>query len=314
MDERLDLLLADAADQDREIWADALRSHRGVRVKEVSDGRAAVTSLSRGAFHALICAQDVGDLSASALTRMIRAGACGHPSMPVVVISAIPELHALSTSDCATYFLAASTAEVFAHQALKVIRSAPKPSLLLVEDDPAHADQTASMLSRFYRVEQARSGPAALDAWFARRHDVVLLDLMLPGMSGEEVQELIIQADPHQIIIVLTANSEAEKHPAMVLAGASAFLRKPVDMVAITRTIEAILRDRQCNDLARAASGSEQQLHSLAVRVHAAYYSLSRGQTGIAARHLQRALTSNVARGPSDDEWSTLLSEFDRSA
>src|SRR5579859_4351442 len=105
MDERLDLLLADAAEHDREMRAESLRAYPGVRVKEVSDGREAVTSLSRGAYHALICAQDLGDLRASALIRMIRAGACGHPGLPVVVISPVPALHALSTSDSSTHFL-----------------------------------------------------------------------------------------------------------------------------------------------------------------------------------------------------------------
>jgi CheY-like chemotaxis protein len=313
MDERLDLLLADAGEHDREMRAESLRAHPGVRVKEVSDGREAVTSLKRGAYHALICAQDLGDLRASALIRMIRAGACGHPGLPVVVISPVPALHALSTSDSSTHFLGSAAPAQFANQVLEIIRAAPKPALLLVEDDPVHAEMTASMLSRYYRVEQARSGPAAVDAWLEGRHDIVLLDLMLPGMSGEEVQQRIIETDPHQIVIVLTANSEPEKHPSMVLAGATAFLRKPVDVVEITRTIEQSLRDRQCHALARAASGSEQQLHSLEVRVHAAYYSLTRGQTGIAAQHLQRALRNNV-RGLTDDEWAATLSEFDRRA
>jgi DNA-binding response OmpR family regulator len=311
MEESLDLLLADTADYDREIRAAALRACPGVRVKEVAHARDAVTSLSRGSYHALICAQDLGDLHASALIRMIRAGACGHPGLPIIVISPAPELHALSTTDASTHFLADSTLWDFAHSALETIRAAPKRTLLLVEDDPAHAEAAASMLRRYYRVEQARSGPAALDAWRARHHEVVLLDLMLPGMSGEQLQKQVIEEAPDQIIIVLTANSEPDKHPAMVLAGASAFLRKPVDVVGVTRTIEAILRDRQCNVLAHAARGSAGRLQSLAARAHAAYYSLSRGQAGIAACHLMAALTTNMVHEPSDDEWAMLLSEFD---
>jgi DNA-binding response OmpR family regulator len=312
MNERLDLLLADSADHDREIRAEAFRSaFQGVRVKSVSDGREAVTSLSRGSFHALICAEDLGNLHASVLIRMIRAGACGHPGLPVIVISRRPELHALSTSDTSTCFVADSTPQQLAAKALEVIRATPKRTILLIEDDPAHAEATATMLARYYHVEHARTGPAALGAWRARRHEVVLLDLMLPGMSGEQVQRHIIEERPAQIIIVLTANSEPETHPAMVLAGASAFLTKPVNMVGITRTIEAVLRDRQAIALAQEARGSEEQLHSLSVRVHAASYLISRGKVGVAARHLQSALTQNVLRGPSDDEWAMLLSEFD---
>ena len=320
MDERLDLLLADSADHDREKCAAAFRAaHPGVRVNAVSDGREAVTSLTRGSYHALICAEDLDNLHASALVRMIRAGACGHPGLPVIVISPHPELHALSTTDASTRFLADSPQ--FVAKALEIIRATPKHTVLLVEDNPAHAEAAAEMLARYYHVEQARTGAAALSAWRARRHDVVLLDLMLPEMSGEQVQQRIIEEHPGQIIIVLTADSEPDKHPAMVLSGAAAFLRKPVDMLGITRTIEAVLRDRQAIALASAARGSEEQYRSLAVRVHAASYLLSRGRVGVAARHLQSALTQNVLRGPSDvlrgpsdDEWARLLTEFDQPA
>jgi DNA-binding response OmpR family regulator len=283
-----------------------------VRIKLVSDGREAVASLSRGSFNALICTEDLGDIHASALIRMIRAGACGHPALPVIVVSRRPDLYALGTNDTLTHFLAESTPAEMLKKALKIVRATPKQTVLLIEDDPTHAEATSAMLARYYHVEQARTGTAALMAWRARRHDVVLLDLMLPEMSGKRVQRHIIEERPEQVIIVLTADSEPETHPAMVLAGASAFLRKPVGLLEITRTIEAIRRDRQTIELAREASGSEEQLHSLAVRLHAASYLLSRGRVGVAAQHLQTALSQHLVRGPTDDEWARLLSEFDQ--
>jgi DNA-binding response OmpR family regulator len=185
--------------------------------------------------------------------------------------------------------------------------------LLLVEDDPIHAEATATLLTRYYRVDQARSGTAALAEWRAKRHDVILLDLMLPEVSGEEVQRQVLSERHDQIIVILTANSDSDKHPAMVFSGASAFLRKPVDLVSVMQTIESILRARECEALADIARSSEDQLNHLSARVHAANYSLVRGQTGIAARHLQSALSGSIVP-PTDDEWAALLVEFDQSS
>ncbi len=213
----MDLLLADSAADDRHFRATALRADSGVRVREAPDGRSAITSLTRGSYHALICAEELPDLKATALARMVRAGVCGHPGIPIIILTDAPEVHALASADRNTYFLSGEVTEDFAVQALGIVRGTPKSSLLLVEDDPTHAETTAAMLAPYYRVEQARTGTAALDAWRARHHDVILLYLMLPEMPGEEVQSRVMSEDPDQIIVVLTANSDPEKHPAMVL-------------------------------------------------------------------------------------------------
>jgi CheY-like chemotaxis protein len=220
MDERLDLLLVDSANDDRRFRAAALRAHPGVRVKEVSTGRGAVASLTRGAFQALICANQLPDLHVSALTRMVRAGVCGHPHLPIITVTDAPSVHALGRMDTNAYFIRDTSPDDFANRVLNIVRAAPKTSLLLVEDDPIHAEATATLLTRYYRVDQARSGTAALAEWRAKRHDVILLDLMLPEVSGEEVQRQVLSERHDQIIVILTANSDSDKHPAMVFSGA----------------------------------------------------------------------------------------------
>ena len=60
--------------------------------------------------------------------------------------------------------------------------------VLLVEDEPDLADPLAYLLRREgFEVEIAEDGPTALDAFRERGADIVLLDLMLPGMPGTEV-------------------------------------------------------------------------------------------------------------------------------
>lgn len=309
-----DLLLAGFSDPERTLLADALRAVPGVRLKEVCSGRDAVTSLNRATFSGLVCPLDLGDLRASQLVGMIRRGVSGYPRTPVIVLTDAPEMRAMAAAgDSQTFYLNAQHPDSFAAQVIRLLTSNPKSRVLLVEDDPAHADVSATELSKYYEVEVARDGDAGLDAWCARRHDVVLLDLMLPGMSGEEVQRNILTLSPTQPIVILTANAEPEKHQSMVLAGAAAFLSKPIDLRIAAATIDAVLKDQQCDTLTQYARGTEDNFQSVATRVHVAYYNLERGQAANAHHHLQQALNICSVRGPTDDEWATLLSEVDQS-
>jgi len=57
-----------------------------------------------------------------------------------------------------------------------------------------------------------------------------LLDLMLPKMNGSEVLQRIIADKPNQLVAIITARSERETHQNSMLAGAAAFLSKPLDL------------------------------------------------------------------------------------
>ena len=61
-------------------------------------------------------------------------------------------------------------------------------------------------------------------AWRARRHELILLDLMLPGMSGADLLPLRLKDRPDQPVIVLTAYDALERHQELMLSGATEFL------------------------------------------------------------------------------------------
>ena len=62
-----------------------------------------------------------------------------------------------------------------------------KTTLLVIEDYPDTVDLIHRILSKQFDIETAQDGESGLAAWQARRHDLVLLDVMLPRMSGEQV-------------------------------------------------------------------------------------------------------------------------------
>ena len=105
-----------------------------------------------------------------------------------------------------------------------------KPVVLAVDDTPANLDLLGAMLRDDYRVKVARDGSKALD--LARREpkpDVILLDIMMPGLSGYEVCEQL-KADPETSsipVIFITAMTEIEDEQRGLALGAVDYITKP---------------------------------------------------------------------------------------
>ncbi|MDE7262432.1 MAG: response regulator, partial [Oscillospiraceae bacterium] len=98
--------------------------------------------------------------------------------------------------------------------------------ILVIDDDVYIGDMLEELLAREgYEVLRAYSGTEALLLLEDRPPDLALLDLMLPGLSGEEVL-------PHLAgvpVIVLSARAEVEEKVALLLGGAADYLTKPFD-------------------------------------------------------------------------------------
>ncbi|MCK6045898.1 response regulator, partial [Klebsiella pneumoniae] len=99
--------------------------------------------------------------------------------------------------------------------------------VLIVEDEPDLADPLAYLLRREgYDVEIAEDGPTALSAFQDRGADIVLLDLMLPGMSGTEVCRQIRTTSRVPIIMLTAKDSEVDIVVGLEL-GADDYVTKP---------------------------------------------------------------------------------------
>src|SRR5262245_35456156 len=81
--------------------------------------------------------------------------------------------------------------------------------LLLIEDDERIAGLIARALrAEGYQVDHAFTGPEGLQAATSARFDLVILDLMLPGMDGTIVLRKLMDQDPSQRVLVLSAVPE----------------------------------------------------------------------------------------------------------
>lgn len=114
--------------------------------------------------------------------------------------------------------------------------------ILLVEDEPDLADPLAYLLRREgYDVEIAEDGPTALAAFRDRGADVVLLDLMLPGMSGTEVCRQIRSSSTVPIIMLTAKDSEVDIVVGLEL-GADDYITKPYSSRELLARMRAVLR------------------------------------------------------------------------
>jgi DNA-binding response OmpR family regulator len=115
--------------------------------------------------------------------------------------------------------------------------------ILVVEDDATISDLLAYNLVRAgYEVRQERTGRSGLEAALAGAADLVLMDLMLPGLDGLTASREIKRHRPALPVIMLTARSERETMLKGFQAGADDYVTKPFDMDVLLARIQARLR------------------------------------------------------------------------
>jgi DNA-binding response OmpR family regulator len=118
-------------------------------------------------------------------------------------------------------------------------------TVLVVEDEDAIAEAVRARLqSEGYQVVVAPDGPDAIRRHAEHRPDLVVLDLMLPGMDGLEVCKQI-QRDGWTPVLMLTARTEEADKVAGFAVGADDYLTKPFSLRELAVRVQAILRRRE---------------------------------------------------------------------
>ena len=108
-------------------------------------------------------------------------------------------------------------------------------NILVVEDDPDISKAISFILRKLgHKVQVAFDGPHGLEAAMQKQADLVILDLFLPGIAGEEICKAIREHDDEKLqktpIIMLTAKTmDADRIVGKVI-GANCYITKPFDM------------------------------------------------------------------------------------
>ncbi|MDZ7698116.1 MAG: response regulator [Deltaproteobacteria bacterium] len=150
-----------------------------------------------------------------------------------------------------------------------------KPVILIVDDEPQFIKLLeAYLVPQGYEIVKAASGEEALEKLSSNQIDLILLDVVMPGMDGFEVTRRIRRDTVHRMIpiILITALQETEDRVKGIEAGCDDFLSKPFDKMELFARVHSLLQVKAYNDLmndyqieleAMVTSRTEELRHSL---------------------------------------------------
>jgi len=187
-------------------------------------------------------------------------------------------------------------------------------TLLLVED---HADLAATvgdeLEARGYTMDYARDGASALGLAMTQHYDLILLDLMLPKLSGMEVCKRLREQRLPTPILMLTARDQLDDKLEGFDAGADDYLVKPFDMEELVVRIKALLRRSRGEVSAEELRVADLVFDTGSLEVSRAGQRLEVSPTGLRIlRILMRESPKVVTRDTLEKElWGDLLPDSD---
>jgi PleD family two-component response regulator len=125
-----------------------------------------------------------------------------------------------------------------------------KPKILIVDDEPFNVELLEGYLSKDYDILKAYNGNEALLIVGTTNPDLIILDIMMPGMNGYEVCRQI-KGDEKTTsipIVIVTALNEREAKFKAIESGADDFLNKPIDIIELTARVKSLLKTKQYYD------------------------------------------------------------------
>ncbi len=156
-----------------------------------------------------------------------------------------------------------------------------KPKVLVVDDTPHNIKLLADLLTvKGYDVATAADGEEALAKLAADTPDIVLLDIMMPGLSGYDVCRSI-RADAKTAllpVVLVTSLDPQQERVKGIEAGADDFLAKPINQAELFARVRSLLRIKALQDEVKVQAAALEGLEPSSWR--SAYVSRSRNSTG----------------------------------
>lgn len=163
-----------------------------------------------------------------------------------------------------------------------------RPTVLIVEDNREMNDFIAATLAKSYRTVSAYDGRSGLHLATANPPDLIVTDVMMPSMSGDELVRTALATEElhHVPILVVSAREDAELRTTMLRGGARDFVTKPFAPAELRARVRSLVEQKRARDLL----SQELDSHRLGLDALA-------GQVAIQSRRLKRALEeTQVAR------------------
>ena len=125
-------------------------------------------------------------------------------------------------------------------------------SLVIIDDNPGSLELLSAALAREgVDIFTAQDPEEGIEIVFREHPQIVLTDLVMPGLSGLEVLERIVEFDPAIDVILMTAHYTSETAVEAIRKGASDYLNKPVSISALRERISRLVEEARRRQRAR---------------------------------------------------------------
>lgn len=210
----------------------------------------AMNTLDRQVFSAVFSQLDFTGMNGWQLARVIRSGvsisdwdtpillgspAGEHSPLTLQSMSRAAEVQVISSPPSSVQDVAQMIDEM-----CRLSLEAPERTILVVEDDADTRDLVGRVLGDSYKITFVGAGDEALDIYNPGKFDLILLDIMLPVISGKAVLVNILRQDADQVIIVMTADTRMAEAEFLILAGAADFICKPFRNRDLKKRIDSV--------------------------------------------------------------------------
>jgi len=220
------------------------------KVLAVSNIRDAIDVLKRESIDFIVSNINLGNFDGWRLARMVRSGVlkCAAETPFIVVANTWCEhlAHTTAREFGINRLIAFSDSEkllaIINEDKLIPLEDMEKGNLLVIEDNPDTLHLVNRILSNRFNIDNAEDGETGFELWQQKNYALVLLDVMLPGMSGNEVLEKIMKQKSSQSVVIMTANHTMELAEELMLNGAADFVTKPFRAEQLRRVCETAAR------------------------------------------------------------------------
>lgn len=224
--------------KDSEIFRDISEILRGLNLKNsyhVTSAAKALEFIRQKALDLIVIDADIPDMDGWRLSRLVRSGILSCRADLPIIISAATSCERIAEVTAREYGVNGLLPtnqlnllpQLLSNLSQQFMGGIPKPRLLVIEDEQDTADLVKRILGTHFAISHAGDGLKGLQLWKEERHDLVLLDVMLPSLSGRDILIQIQAESPHQPVVMMTAHTTGIQAEELMLLGAVDFLPKP---------------------------------------------------------------------------------------
>ncbi|MET1253631.1 EAL domain-containing protein [Aliikangiella maris] len=244
------LLLVNSSIERLNILESLLTKGTDFKIITASDATKAIDILRHENIEIIISNIQIGDMDGWRLARLVRSDILRCPRETPYIIVANTWCEHIANTTAREFGINRLIAFEQREQLIDIINMqqrgklevVPKAPLLVIEDNPDTKHLVSRILSHRFSVDAADDGETGIKLWHQKDYALILLDVMLPGMTGNQVLKYILQQKPNQSVVIMTANHTIELAEELMLAGAADFITKPFRAEELRRACESAAR------------------------------------------------------------------------